>query len=121
MRKLIVWFVILGLVAMVGCTRKVRSHETNIKEIKNEPEKFRGQQCIVEGYVTSVLDLPILKYDAFKVHDGTGEIWIYTVEGVPPEKIQVRVKGILKKFVEIPFGIKTEIGYYIELNEMKFL
>jgi hypothetical protein len=67
------------------------------------------------------VDLPILKYDAFKIHDGTGEICIYTLEGVPPKRIKVRIKGTLKKFVEIPFGIKTEISYYIELCEIKFL
>ena len=121
MRKLIILTIVLSLAAIVGCNGKVKSYQISIQEIKKYPEKFREKECIVEGYVTSVVDLPLIEHDAFKVHDGTGNIWIYTIKGVPPERVKVRVKGLLKKFVEIPLGIKTEIDFYIELNEMKYL
>ena len=91
-----------------------------IEEIEKDPEKYFDKECVIQGYVTKALDVPLVKHDIFKVHDGSGEIWVYTEKGTPPTRIKVRVKGTVKKLLEIPV-LEIEAKYYIELKKMEFL
>jgi hypothetical protein len=120
MKKFILWLFILGLIAMAGCGC-TESHEVKIGDINNDPKAFLNRECVVKGIVTGVLDVPILKFDVFKIHDGTGEIWIFTRQGVPPKKIKVRVRGTFKTLINVDLPVEIEIGYYIELQDMKFI
>ncbi len=123
MRKLIAFAAILSLLVLAGCSRKVRGGETAIEDINKDPKKFYGQQCVIRGLITKSYDIPLVKHDVFKVHDSTGEIWIYSEIGVPPERIEVRVRGTLKKFIKLPFKLPVgiEIGYFIKLEKLEFL
>jgi hypothetical protein len=129
MRKLMICFVILGLVAAAGCTRKTGDKGTKrikgitIEEINLNPDEYYDREIVVRGLITQSYDVPLLKHDIFKINDGTGEIWVYTEKGGLPDRIEVKVSGILKKFVKLPFKlpIEIEIDRYIKLNRLEFL
>jgi hypothetical protein len=91
-----------------------------IEEIEKNPEKYFEKECVIQGYITKALDVPFVQHDIFKVHDGSGEIWIYTEKGIPPVRIKVKIKGTVKKLLEIPL-LNIEAKYYIELKKMEFL
>jgi hypothetical protein len=91
-----------------------------IEEIEKNPKKYFDKECVIQGYITKALDVPFVQHDIFKVHDGSGEIWIYTEKGIPPVRIKVRIKGTVKKLLEIPL-LNIEAKYYIELKKMEFL
>lgn len=123
MRKFIVLIAIFSLLVLTGCSRKVRDGETAIEDIKKDPGKYYGKECVIRGLISKTYDIPLVKYDVFKVHDSTGEIWIYSEIGVPPDRIEVRVRGTLEKFIKLPFKlpIGIEINHYIKLEKLEFL
>jgi len=91
---------------------------TDIKDIRAETENYLGKECTVKGYVTIVLDIPFTSKVYFKINDGSGELWISTDRGIPPENKQVIVKGIFERAINI---LNIEIGYQLRLKEIKFL
>ncbi|UCH98217.1 MAG: hypothetical protein JSV88_15595 [Candidatus Aminicenantes bacterium] len=91
-----------------------------VEEIEKNPGKYFDKECVIEGYVTKALDVPFVQHDIFKIHDGSGEIWIYTEKGPPPVRIKVRIKGTVKKLLKIPV-LNIEAKYCIELKKMEFL
>lgn len=139
MRKLIIWFVIIGVISVVSCKIKNRYGKAGndekveivtIAEILDNPGNYQDQdkKWAVRGYVTKVLDAPGIKLDVFKIFDGTDEIWIYTNRGIPPLYIKCRVKGNLIRLLDISFTIKIfikipiipEMRYFIMLKEFEF-
>jgi len=121
MRKSIVFVIILCVAGLAGC-----NNTTKIEEITKDPDKFLHRECVVSGHVTKVIDVPLMQEDFFKIYDTTGEIWIYTKKGVPPENVNVRVKGILIRLIDAPFirslleKFHVDIGCCIELKELDF-
>lgn len=129
MRKLMICFCILGLVVAAGCTRKTGDKGTKrikgitIEEINLNPDEYYDREIVIKGLITRSHDIPLLKHDIFKINDGTGEIWVYTEKGSLPDRIKVKVRGTLKKFVKLPFKlpIDIEIDQYIKLHNLEFL
>ncbi|UCH92319.1 MAG: hypothetical protein JSV88_18760 [Candidatus Aminicenantes bacterium] len=119
MRKLIVWVIILCFISITGCG-SATDNTIKIEEIDKDPGKYFDQECVLQGYVSKVVDVPMLQHDLFKISDGSGEIWIYTERGVPPKRVKVKVKGILRGLLQIPV-LNIEAKYYIELQEMEYL
>jgi hypothetical protein len=125
-------FVVLGLIVVSGCTRKTRDKGTQetrgikaitIEEINRNPDEYYDRECVLRGLITQSHDIPLLKHDIFKINDGTGEIWVYTEKGALPDRIEVRVRGTLKKVVKLPFKLPEdiEINRYIKLQRLEFL
>ncbi len=115
--KLAVVLLIL-IIALAALFIVWKSNTIDIGEIRADPGKYLGKECKVKGYVTRVLDIPFTSDDYFKINDETGEIWIFTHRGVPPENKEVKVTGVLERAITI-MGI--EIGYRIRLREIEFL
>lgn len=107
----------------MGCTKKNRTREITIEQINKDPDKFYDQECVIRGLITESIDIPLLKHDIFKIHDSTGELWVYTETGTLPDRIEVRIKGTLKKFIKLPFKlpVNIEIFHYIKLKKLEFL
>ncbi len=123
MRNISIVFILLILVLLnFSCTK---SHK--VEEIIKNPEHFLNRELVLNGRVTKVLDIPMVEEDFFKIHDRTGEIWIYTKKGVPPNNIEVKVTGRFRKLLDVPFldaALKRfdieEVAYCIELHEIDF-
>ena len=60
-------FVILGLVAAAGCTRKTGDKGTKrikgitIEEINLNPDEYYDREIVVRGLITQSYDVPLLK------------------------------------------------------------
>jgi hypothetical protein len=123
MKKLLILCVILGLIAASCCTRKTRAERITIEEINQDPVKFYDKEVVLRGLITQSYDVPLLKHDIYKINDGTVEIWVNTEKSGLPDRIEVKVSGILKKFIQLPFKlpIELEIDHYIRLQNLEFL
>ncbi len=72
---------------LIGCPQG-----STIREIQNDPGRFRDQQVSVSGRV--VTSFGAAGEGAYEVDDGTGRIWVLTSHGgVPSEGANVRVTG----------------------------
>jgi len=125
MKKAILCVIVFSMIVLAGCSDAIP-----IEEITDAPEKFLYKQCVVEGRITWVIDVPFLQKDLFKINDSTGEIWVYTEKGAPPDDAEVEVRGTFIKFSDIPVieiaksiltKINVEIGYCVKLQEIKYL
>ncbi len=121
MKKSILFVIILCVAGLTGC-----GGTTTIEEITKDPDKFIHRECLVSGRVTKVIDVPFVQEDFFKIHDTTGEIWIYTKKGVPPKNINVEVKGIFIRLIDAPFihslleKVHVDVGFCIKLETLDF-
>ena len=125
MKKVILCVIVFSMIVLVGCSDAIP-----IEKITDAPEKFLYKECDVEGRITRVIDVPFLQKDFFKITDSTGEIWIFTEKGAPPDNGKVEVHGTFIKFSDIPVlefvksaltKFSIEIGYCVKLHEIKFL
>jgi len=119
MGKLCHLSLILSLLMVTYCGT-IGGNTDKIGDINENPKQYEGKKCDVKGFVTTVIDVPFTSKDYFKINDGSGEIWIFADKGVPPENIEVKVKGIVKHVGKIPI-VGTDLGYCIKPLEIEFL
>ncbi|GIU82393.1 MAG: hypothetical protein D6687_11790 [Acidobacteria bacterium] len=79
---------------------------TMIGEIEANPSKFDGKKVTIAGTVENSFGVsaPIIKGfrgGAYKVNDGTGEIWVLTNNAVPSKGARVGIKGKIQTGVTI--------------------
>lgn len=85
------WFAaIISILLLIACTRTVP-----IKEIIDNPREYADKKVAVEGTVSGVFSLFVVKY--FTVNDGTGEIGVVTEKVLPRKGQRIRVTGTLKE------------------------
>lgn len=82
---------IIVMLLTISCGSK----PIKISDINNNPKKYLNKECYVEVYVTDTFDVPFTSNDYFKINDSTGEIWISTHKGIPPENKKVKVVGLI--------------------------
>ncbi len=92
-------FVLVGtLLALfaAGCN----SHTDKISDLLNNPSGFAGKDVTVAGEVTKVYELPlglsnlgISNLAAYRVNDGTGQVWVVSHAGSPVVGDKVGLKG----------------------------
>jgi hypothetical protein len=56
-----------------------------------------GDRVAVHGHVTARVDVPFSSTDFYRVGDGSGEVWVRTEEGMPPEGSRVLVRGVVRR------------------------
>ncbi len=69
-------------------------NRTNIGKILDDPDRYRGKEVGIAGTVEDGYGVPLVG-GAYKVDDGTGEIWVVSRRsgGSPRKGSQVGVKG----------------------------
>lgn len=90
---------------------KDKIQHTPIADILSNPRNYEGQLLTVEGQVTEVFSLLVVKY--YKVKDKTGEISVVTNRFLPKAGSNVRVTGT----IDSAFSIGTD--QVIVLNEQE--
>jgi hypothetical protein len=82
-----------GLIA-AGCGE----HLDKISSIVNDPAKYARHEVKVAGEVTKVYELPlgITNVAAYRVNDGSGQIWVLSHSGAPREGDKVGLKGTVR-------------------------
>ena len=77
----------LTALLLAGCPQS-----TTIREIQNDPGRFRDKEVAITGRVTT--SFGVLGEGAYEVDDGTGRMWVLTSRGgVPSQGARVRVTG----------------------------
>lgn len=102
----------LALLVMAGCNE----HTEKIRDIVANPSHFSGRTVTVAGEVTKVYELPtplglFNSLSAYRVSDGTNQIWVLSRAGAPVVGDKVGLKGTVRP--EGKFG-NTALGSVIE-------
>ena len=97
-------FIILGLMLFFGC---LGQSAITIKQIKDDPEKYLGEQVNVKGTVRNSFKLGELS--GFTLDDGT-ESMLVSSESLPQEGKNVTVRGTVMH--------EALVGYYILAKEI---
>lgn len=87
----------LVLSHVVGCASAVP-----IKDILANPREYAGRSVTIDGEVTGMFSLFVVKY--FTVYDGTGRINVVTERPLPAKGQRIRVTGKVNEL----FSLGTE-------------
>ena len=79
---------LIAVIPMAGC-----ASTTKIGDITANPMQFQGKEVSVKGTVGDTLWLAILTKGAYQVGDGSGTIWVVTVQPPPQKGLVVSAKG----------------------------
>jgi hypothetical protein len=84
-------FTALALLVMAGCNE----HTDKISDIVSNPSHYTGKSVTVSGEVTQRYELPLGlgNLAAYRVSDGTGQIWVLSRAGAPLVGDKVGLKG----------------------------
>ena len=83
---------LLFALALVALLLAACTEGTTIRDIQNDPGRFRDKEVSVTGRV--VTSFGAAGEGAYELDDGTGRIWVLTSHGgVPGEGSRVRVTG----------------------------
>ncbi len=95
-------FVLMALLTALfaaGCN----SHTDKISDLLNNPSGFAGKDVTVAGEVTKIYELPlglsnlgISNLAAYRVNDGTGQVWVVSHAGAPVVGDKVGLKGLVQ-------------------------
>lgn len=89
-----------------------------LSSIVGDPARFANKNVTVTGEVTKVYELPLglANLAAYRINDGTGQVWILSRIGAPREGDKVGLKGTVRP--EGRFG-GTLLGSVIEEKERR--
>ncbi len=66
-----------------------------IRDVVNNPREYAGKQITVEGTVTAIYSLVIIKY--FEISDGTATLGVVSSKPLPKKGEHIRVTGRLEE------------------------
>ncbi len=110
-------FALIGLFVLLmlaGCDQ----HTQKLSDIMNNPSGYANKDVTVAGEVNQVYELPlgIASVAAYRISDGTGQIWVVSRAGAPVKGDKVGLKGTVRP--EGRFG-NTLLGSVIEEKQRK--
>lgn len=84
---------------VAGCN----SHTDKISDLLNNPSGYAGKDVTVAGEVTKIYELPlglsnfgISNLAAYRVNDGTGQVWVVSHAGAPVVGDKVGIRGSVR-------------------------
>jgi hypothetical protein len=99
----------LALIAalLAGCNE----HTDKLSDITSNPSAYANKDVTVAGEVTKVYELPLGIADvaAYRVSDGTGQVWVISRAGAPREGDKVGLKGTVRPEGHIGGEVLTNI------------
>ena len=101
-RSLIPAALIVAGAVLAGCDNY---HRDKISDILNNPNRFARHDVTVAGEVTDVKELPlgIANLAAYRVNDGTGQLWVISHAGAPVVGDKVGLKGSVDQNKQMSF------------------
>ena len=109
------WILVLALCVLAGCDS---AHVDKISDIANNPSAYAHKDVTVAGEVTKVYEVPLGISDlaAYRVNDGSGQIWVLSHTGAPVVGDRVGLRGRVRP--EGAFG-GTDLGTIIEERQRR--
>lgn len=113
-RRLMPSLALLSVLGLAGCNE----HVDKLSDIAANPNRFANKEVTVAGEVTKVYELPlgIANVSAYRVTDGTSQIWVLSRAGAPREGDKVGLKGRVRPAAR--FGT-TILGSAIEEEQRR--
>jgi len=93
----------LGIALAALCWVAACARSVPIRELIDHPRDYAGKTVTIEGDVTAVYSLFVIKY--FEVNDGSGVIGVVTERPLPQQGEHIRVTGTLQEAFSL--GDKT--------------
>ena len=89
-------------VILSGCEN---NHTDKISQILNDPARYANHDVTVAGEVTEVKELPlgISNLAAYRVNDGTGQLWVLSHAGAPVVGDKVGLKASVDRDKQLNF------------------
>ena len=87
-------FAALVMLVMAGCNE----HTDKIRDIVSDPGHYSGREVTVAGEVTQRYELPLglTNVAAYRVSDGSSQIWVLSRAGAPVVGDKVGLKGTVR-------------------------
>ena len=82
---------VLAVLILAGCSE----HADKISDIVSNPDHYAGKGVTIAGEVTQRYELPlgITNLAAYRVNDGTSQVWVLSRAGAPVVGDKVGLKG----------------------------
>lgn len=89
------WLRFVGLAVLSLSTLMSAACATTINKILADPSRYRNHEVEVSGNVSD--SFSIADRGAYKIADGTGQLWVVSDRGVPRNGAKVKVKGTIRE------------------------
>jgi hypothetical protein len=83
--------VVLATVVMTAAACAVKS----VNQILADPSRYRDREVRVSGTVSD--SYSVASRGAYRIGDGTGELWVVSETGVPRDGARITVKGRIRE------------------------
>ena len=86
----------LAVVVLLGATAVAASAcATTINKVLADPSRYRNEEVTVSGTVVDSYSFD--RRGAYRLADGTAELWVVSDRGVPRTGARVKVTGIIRE------------------------
>ena len=98
---------LLAALLLAGCNE----HTDKLGDISSNPSAYVNKDVTVAGEVTKVYELPlgIANVAAYRITDGTGQVWVLSRAGAPREGDKVGLKGTVRPEGRVGTEVLTNI------------
>jgi hypothetical protein len=105
-------FLAACLIVIAAFVAGCNSHRDRIGDLDNDPSQYLNHDVTIAGNVTRAFELPlgIANVAAYRLDDGTGQIWVVTHAGAPEVGDKVGVKGRFAPVVELSLPGVGDLG-----------
>ena len=86
------WF---ALLALAFVTLGSAACATTVNKVLADPSRYRNRDVSLTGNVVDSYSL--LERGAYRIQDGTGELWVVSEHGVPRNGAHVKVRGKVRE------------------------
>lgn len=116
--KRVLAFVFLMLIVAIGCGKSNYTTKVTIREVLEHPREYESKIIQVEGEVTGIFSLILIKY--FIIKDDTGEIIVVTERILPKKGERIKVRGKVIEAFSIADKTLTKIEEVKEGEEVDY-
>lgn len=85
----------LGALALLVMLGSAACASVTINKVLADPGRYRNQDVTVSGEVTD--SFSVLSRGAYRLRDGSGQLWVVSEHGVPRNGARVVVKGKIRE------------------------
>jgi hypothetical protein len=80
---------------LVTVALEIACASVTINKVLADPTRYRDQQITISGQVSD--SFSVASRGAYKIRDGSGELWVISEQGVPRTGAEVKVTGRVRE------------------------
>ncbi len=85
----------LGAVALLAVLGSAACASVTVNKVLADPSRYRDREVNVSGEVTD--SFSVMSRGAYRLKDGSGQLWVVSDNGVPRNGARVVVKGKIRE------------------------